>query len=114
MPEVWPRRQKVSQQQAPIGSALMVGIERTDIVMVHIVMVHSNQRVGFVPCNPYAIEVDKGSRNCYNCGGFGHLTRNCRNKGIGGRIGEGRRLEYRQRNNRQRTLENKQDNLNGK
>jgi len=39
------------------------------------------------------------------------LTRNCRNRGTGGRIGKGRRLEY-----GQRIIEgeNGQNNLNGK
>ena len=37
------------------------------------------------------------NRNCYNYGGFGYLTRNCRNREIGGRIGEDKRLEYRQK-----------------
>ena len=37
------------------------------------------------------------NRNCYNCGGFGHLARNYRNRKIGGRIGEGRKLEYEQK-----------------
>jgi len=31
-------------------------------------------------------------RNCYSCGGFGHLVWNCRNQGI---VGQGRRIEYR-------------------
>ena len=35
-----------------------------------------------------------GNRNCYNCRGFGHLARNCRNRRTKGRIREGRRLEY--------------------
>jgi len=33
-------------------------------------------------------------RNCYNCGGFIHMARHCRNRGVGNRIEEGRRLEY--------------------
>jgi len=33
-------------------------------------------------------------RNCYNCERFGHIARHCRNRKIGNRIGEGRRLEY--------------------
>jgi len=42
--------------------------------------------------NPYAMDVDHG-RNCYACGGFGHMARNCRNRGRG-RVIKGRRLEY--------------------
>jgi len=38
----------------------------------------------------YAMEVDRG-RNCYACGGFGHMARHCRNRG---RITEGRRVEF--------------------
>jgi len=30
-------------------------------------------------------------RNCYNCGEFEHLAKNCKNLGI---IEQGRRLEY--------------------
>ena len=54
------------------------------------------------------------NRNCYNCGKFRYLARNCRNRGIGNRIGEDRRLEYKQGNNRQRVIkgENGQNNLN--
>jgi len=37
------------------------------------------------------MEVDR-ERNCYSCGGFGHLLQNCRNQK---RIGQGRRIEYR-------------------
>jgi len=44
------------------------------------------------------MEVDRReSRNCYNCREFRHLARNCRNRGIKNRIGDGRRLEYKQR-----------------
>jgi len=39
----------------------------------------------------YAIEVDRG-RNCYACGGFGHLAHYYRNQG--GRVAKGRRMEY--------------------
>jgi len=52
------------------------------------------------------MDVDRReNRNCYNCGSFGHLTRNYRNREIGGRIRQGRRLEYGgNENNRQRRM----------
>ena len=40
----------------------------------------------------YAMEIDRG-RNCYTCGGFGHMAHHCRNR-EGGRPIEGRRVEY--------------------
>jgi len=40
--------------------------------------------------DPYAMEVNRG-RNCYTCGGFGHLAHHCRNWR---RVAEGRRLGY--------------------
>jgi len=33
------------------------------------------------------MEVDRENRNCYNCRGFGHLVKNCRNGEIEDRIG---------------------------
>ena len=62
------------------------------------------------------MEMDRSNRNCYSCGGFGHLARNYRNRRTENRIGEGRRLEYGGNvNNRQRRIEggNRQQNLNG-
>jgi len=38
------------------------------------------------------MEVDRG-RNCYACGGFGHMAHNCRNRRRGRPI-DGRRVEY--------------------
>ena len=38
------------------------------------------------------MEVDQG-RNCYACGGFGHIACHCRNKGQG-RAMEERRVKY--------------------
>ena len=47
-------------------------------------MANPQQRAGFPQKNPYAIDMDRReNRNCYTCGGFGHLARNCRNRGIG-------------------------------
>jgi len=90
----------------------MEGVERTNAIMVHL-----NQWAGFAPQqDPYAIKVDRGNRNCYNCRDFEHLARNCRNRRIGDRIEEGKRLEYGNRSNRQRKMiegGSKQSNLNG-
>ena len=61
---------------------------------MNIVIVHPQQRTGLYQRNPYTMDVDRSNRNCYSCGGFGHLARNYRNRRIGDRIGEGRRLEY--------------------
>jgi len=60
-----------------------------------------NQKLEFSPCNSYTINVDQENRNYYNYGGFRHLARNCRNKGTGGRIRKGRRLEYGNRMDRE-------------
>jgi len=38
------------------------------------------------------MEVDRG-RNCYTCGGFGHMAHHCRNRGRE-RPMEGRRVQY--------------------
>ena len=42
--------------------------------------------------DPYTMEIDRG-RNCYTCGGFGHMACHFRNRGRG-RLIEGRRVEY--------------------
>ena len=42
--------------------------------------------------DPYAMEIDWG-RNCYACGGFGHMAHYCRNRGRG-RPMENRKVEY--------------------
>jgi len=68
----------------------MEGVKRTDAVIIY-----SQQRVESVQRNPYAMDVNRRERrNCYNCGGFIHMARHCRNRGVGNRIEEGRRLEY--------------------
>ena len=84
-----------------IGPTLIEGVERTNAVIVC-----PNQRVGFTPCNPYAMNMNWENRNCYSCREFGHLARNCKNRGTENRIGKGRRLEYRQNTG--------QSNFNGK
>ena len=64
-------------QQATTGPAPMEGVERTNAVVVR----GTGQEAGGPPRrNPYVMEVDRG-RNCYACGGFGHMARNCRNRG---------------------------------
>ena len=50
--------------------------------------------MGALRRNPYAMEVNRW-RDCYACGGFGHMAYHCRNRGQRGRVAEGRRLEYR-------------------
>ena len=43
--------------------------------------------------DPFVMEVDRG-RNCYACGGFGHMAHHCRNWGQRRRVGDNRRVEY--------------------
>jgi len=78
-------------QQATTGSAPMEGVERTNAVVVR--GQGAEQGMG-VPLrwDPYAMEVGRG-RNCYACGGFGHMARNCRNRGRG-RPMQRRRVDY--------------------
>jgi len=56
----------------------MEGVERMNAAMAT-----PQQRAEFPQRNPYAMDVDKReNRNCYACGGFGYLARNCRNRRI--------------------------------
>jgi len=88
-PLVWQRRQPLPQQ-ATTGPAPMEGIERTNAVGVR----GQEQSMGPPPRqDPFAMEVDRG-RNCYACGGFGHMARHCRNRGQRGRVADNRRVEY--------------------
>ena len=80
---------------------------------MNVVMVHPNQRAGLAQHNLYAMDVDRGNRNCYSCRGFGHLAKNCRNRGIENRIGEERRLEYRNRRIIEKGNGQNNSNLNG-
>ena len=73
-----------------MGPAPMEGVERTNAVVVR----GQGQGAGIPPRrNPFAMEIDRG-RNCYACGGFRHMARNCRNRGMRGRVAENRRVEY--------------------
>ena len=91
-PLVWQRRQLLPQQ-ATTGPAPMEGVERTNVVVVRGSGQGGGQSAGIPPRrDPFAMEIDRG-RNCYTCGGFGHMARHCRNRG-GGRIMQGRRVEY--------------------
>ena len=92
-----------------VESAPIEGVERTNTVIVC-----PSQRAEFTQYNPYAMAIDRRNRNCYNCGGFGHLARNYRNKGTENRSRERRRLEYEQDNGQRLRIEgeNRQNNLN--
>ena len=79
-PLVWQRRQPLPQQ-VTTGPAPMEGVERTNVVVMRGSGVGVGQSMGTPPRrDPYAMEVDRG-RNCYACGGFGHMARNCKNRG---------------------------------
>ena len=74
-------------QQVITRPAPMEGVERTNVVIVR----GPRQWMGAPPRRDlYAMEVDQG-RNCYACGGFGHMAHHCRNQR---RVAEGRRLEF--------------------
>jgi len=67
----------------------MEGIERMNAVVVR----GSGQGARVLPRrDPFAMEMDRG-RNCYACGGFGHIAHHCRNRGRGREM-QGRRVEY--------------------
>ena len=66
-------------QQATTGPAPMERIERTNVVVVR--GQGQGQSTGIPPrWDPFAMEIDRG-RNCFACGGFGHMARHCRNRG---------------------------------
>ena len=90
-PLVWQRRQPLPQQ-VTTGPAPMEGIERTNAVVVR--GQGQGQNAGApLRRDPFAMEVDRG-RNCFACGGFGHMARHCRNRGQRGRVVDNRRVEY--------------------
>ena len=76
-------------QQMTTRFALMEEVERTNTVVVR----GQGQGMGVSQRkNPYTIEINRG-RNCYVCGGFGHIACHCKNKRRE-RTMEGRRVEY--------------------
>ena len=97
-------------QQATTGPALMEGIERINAVVVRSQGLGTGQNAGVPPRrDPYAMEMDR-KRNCFACGGFGHMARHCRNRGRG-RPMEERRVEY--RGGRIEEIFDQRDNLKG-
>ena len=79
-------------QQATTGPAPMKGVERTNAVVVR--ELGAGQNAGIpLRWDPYAMEIDR-RRNCFACGGFGHMARYCRNQGMRGRVADNRRVEY--------------------
>ena len=56
----------------------MEGVKRTNVAVVT-----PQQRAGFPQRNPYAMDIDRrDNRMCFACGGFGHMARFCRNRGM--------------------------------
>jgi len=58
--------------------ALVEGIERTNVVLVRNPLQGQGEKGGGIKRDLYTIDMGRG-RNCYSCGEFGHLVRNCRN-----------------------------------
>ena len=98
--QVQSRRQKV-QQWAPAEPVPIERVERTNATIVNL-----QQQAEFLSRHDlYTMEMDKG-KNCYNCMGFGHITRYCRKRRNWERVWQERRIEYRDNQNT--------SNLNGK
>jgi len=53
-------------------------VERTNTVVIRNLLQGQIEKEGEMKRDLYVMNVDRG-RNCYNCRGFGHLVRNCRN-----------------------------------
>jgi len=54
----------------------MEGVKRTNTVVVR----GQGQGMEVPRRDPYTMDVDR-ERNCYVCGGFGHMAQHCRNRG---------------------------------
>ena len=59
------------------GPTSIEGVERTNIVMVH-----PQQQAKLMPRHNLYIMDMNHERNCYSCGGYGHIMKNCRNQEI--------------------------------
>jgi len=90
-------------QQVPTGPTPMEEIKRTNVAVVRNSLQEQGRGGGKMRRNPYAMEVDQG-KNCYSCGGFGYLSRNCKNRG---KIGQEKRVEYRKNNRQRRMIEDR-------
>ena len=89
----------------------MEGVERTNVVVVRGLGAGAGQNAGGpLRRDPFAMDIDRG-RNCYVCGGFGHMAHHCRNWGQRGRIADNRRVEY--GGGRIEEIENLMNNLKG-
>jgi len=73
---VWLRRQKI--QQIPTRPTPIEEMKRTNTVVVRNPLQEQGGRGEGIRRNLYVIDVDR-ERNCYSCGRFGHLARNCKN-----------------------------------
>ena len=67
----------MSPQQATTGPVLMEEIEQMNAVVVR-----GMGQGAVIPLrwDPYAMEIDR-RRNCFACGGFGHMAHHCKNRG---------------------------------
>jgi len=72
------------------NTALIKRVERTNAVVVRNSLQGQGGRGGEIRKNSYAMDVNR-ERNCYNCRGFGHIARNCRNWGI---VSQRKRIKY--------------------
>jgi len=73
----------------------LVLIERVE--KMNVIIICLQQSIGIVQRDPYAIDVNRREgRNYYNCKGFRHMAKNYKNRRVGNRIGEGRKLKYEQ------------------
>jgi len=72
------------------GSASMKEMERTNAVVVRNSLQGQESGEGRIRRDSYTINIER-EKNCYNCGGFGYITRHCRSWEI---VGQKGRIEY--------------------